>query len=59
MRQLEPRGAARRVLEALALLVGIAYGAHLVVIWLTPIIPLVVSVAVLIAVYTLVLGRRR
>lgn len=59
MRQLEPRGAAQRVFEALALLVGISYGAHLVVVWLTPAIPLIVSVAGLIAVYTLVLGRRR
>lgn len=46
-------------MEAVAVLVGISWTAHLVVLWLTPIIPLIVAVAMLLVAWTVVFGRRR
>lgn len=59
MKNLAPKGAGRRAAEAVALLLAISYGAHLVVVWLTPVIPLVVSVAVLMTIWGLIFGRRQ
>jgi len=56
---LDPFGAGERVLTALALLWVIAWVAHQVVVWLTPVIPLIIAVALLVTVWTVVFGRRR
>jgi hypothetical protein len=49
----------QRIFGALLLLVAIAYGAHLIEIWLTPVIPVVVVLLVLGVVFRVVFGRRR
>lgn len=54
-----PKGVRRQAMEAVAVLVGISFGAHLIVLWLTPIIPLIVAVAMLLVVWSVVFGRRR
>lgn len=54
-----PKGVRRQIIEAVAVLVVISWAAHLVVLWLTPIIPLIVAVALLLAVWSVVFGRRR
>lgn len=59
MKDLEPRGYRRRVLEALALLWAVSFAAHEIVLWLTPVAPLIIVVAVLVAVGSVVFGRRR
>jgi len=59
VRYRDPFGVGQRALSALALFVGISFAAHLAVAWLTPLIPLIVAVAVLISVWVLVFGRRR
>lgn len=56
---LDPFGVGERVLTALALLWVVAWVAHQVVIWLTPVIPLIIAVALLVTVWTVVFGRRR
>lgn len=43
MKDLEPHGIGRRVLSALVLLLGIAYGSHLIWLWLGPLMPVLVS----------------
>lgn len=59
MKGLDPFGLWERMLGALAVLWVIAWVAHQVVIWLTPVIPLVIAVALLVTVWTVVFGRRR
>jgi len=56
---LDPFGLYERLLMGLAVLWVIAWVAHQVVIWLTPVIPLVIAVALLVTVWTVVFGRRR
>ena len=59
MKGLDPFGLYERLLMGLAVLWVIAWVAHQVVIWLTPVIPLVIAVALLVTVWTVVFGRRR
>ena len=59
MKGLTPKGTAQRLLEALAVLWLISFVAHQVTLWLTPVVPLVIAVAVLMAVWAVVFGRRR
>ena len=59
MRYPAPKGVRRQALEAVAVLVGISWAAHLVVLWLTPVIPLIIAVAALMVVWSLVFGRRK
>lgn len=59
MKGLDPFGLYERLLTGLAVLWVIAWVAHQVVIWLTPVIPLVIAVALLVTVWTVVFGRRR
>lgn len=56
---LDPFGAGERVLTALAMLWVIAWVAHQVVLWLSPVVPLIIAVALLICVWVVVFGRRR
>jgi hypothetical protein len=55
----DPRGVGQRVLYALALLWAISFAAHQIVIWLTPVVPLIISVSILISIWVVVFGRRR
>lgn len=57
MNGLEPRGAGRRVLSALVLLLAISYGAHLIVLWLSPLTPLLLTGVALVGLYRLIRGR--
>jgi hypothetical protein len=59
LKDLEPHGAGRRILSALALLWVIGWVTHQVAAWVMPVIPLTISVAVLVALSTLLFGRRR
>ena len=59
MKYRDPFGAGERVLTALALLWAISFVAHQVVIWLSPVVPLIIAVALLVTVWALVFGRRR
>lgn len=54
-----PGGMGRRALEALALLLAIAYGSHMIFEWFRPLIPTVIVLMVLAGMYTAVFGRRR
>jgi hypothetical protein len=45
------------VLSALVLLLAISYGAHLIVLWLSPLVPLLVICIALIGIYQLIRGR--
>jgi hypothetical protein len=53
-----PKSWQRQVLQALLLLVGAAFVARMVYEWLTPLVPGVMALAVLLIVFRLVLGRR-
>lgn len=55
----DPFGITERLLTGLAVLWLVAWVAHQVVIWLTPVIPLIIAVALLICVWAVVFGRRR
>jgi hypothetical protein len=56
---LTPKGTGQRLIEALAVLWLISFVAHQVTIWLTPVVPLIIAVAVLVTAWVLVFGRRR
>ena len=58
MKDLEPRGAGRRVLNALVLLLTISFAAHEIVVWLTPVVPVLVGGAVVVTVWSVMFGRR-
>lgn len=59
VKYLAPKGAGRRATEAVVLLLAISYGARLIILWLAPVIPLLISVAVLLAIWGLIFGRRQ
>lgn len=59
MKNLEPRGASQRVVGALALVLGIAFGAHEAYTLLRPLIPTLVVLVVLGAVFGLLFRGRR
>lgn len=48
----------RRAVQALALLLGIAFGVHLADEWLMPLVPLLSVLGVLALIFVVVLGRR-
>lgn len=58
MKNLEPRGGGRAVMDALLLLVAVSYGAHLIEMWLRPVLPLAIAGAVVLALYRLIRGSR-
>lgn len=45
-------------MDALLLLVAISYGAHLIEMWLRPLVPLAIAGAVLLAIFRLIQSRR-
>lgn len=57
--QLEPSGVGRRVVYALALLLGVAYGSRIIWIWLAPVVPMALSLLVVSALYVLIFRGRR
>jgi hypothetical protein len=59
MKNLEPRSVGQRIFGALALLLGIAFGAHEAYTLLRPLIPTLVVLAVLGAVFGLFFRGRR
>jgi len=56
---LDPKGMGRRLAEAAALLLATAYASHVIYVWLRPLIPTLIVLAVLTGIYTLLFGRRR
>ena len=59
MKLLGPKEVGVRMLYAVALLWTVSFIVHQIVVWLTPVVPLIISVAVLISIYIVVFGRRR
>ncbi|HEV2638167.1 MAG TPA: hypothetical protein VGX23_23665 [Actinocrinis sp.] len=59
MKFLGPKEVGVRILYAFALLWAVSFIAHQIVLWLTPVIPLVIVVAVLMMIWAVVFGRRR
>jgi len=58
VKNLEPQGAARLVLNALVLLLAISFAAHEIVLWLTPVVPVLIGGAVVVMIWAAVFGRR-
>lgn len=54
-----PDGLTKRILSALLLLVGIAVGARVVYGLLVPLLPGVIAIVALSAIYLMIFGRRR
>lgn len=59
MKYLAPKGLARRLAEAVGLLLTTAYASHVIYAWLRPLIPTMIVLAVLAGMYTMLFGRRQ